>query len=209
MLLVSTLTNNVYITPNLDTKTLELGIRVWRRVREGTKHTALGMMHFFGQMRGAVQTRKAPVRVHKADDESNAVLAPPGIVDKGSKDKAGMLVCRCYRRDSDQNDEKGDQRGPKTDFGNRRECLAEAIKEEAEQVDQLIGNKYVPWLDGTAEGQLVNQSIVRSQNAMIYGSVLLSKPPFSSSILVRIGPHRNLQVWVGELIASHQSTAHG
>lgn len=117
--------------------------------------TALGTVHFLGKVRGAIQASEAPVRVDKSDDEGNAILLPAGVVDEGGKNEFGLLVRWRHRGHSDQDGEEGQERGVETNFGDRGECLAKAVEEEAEDVGYLVSNEDVPWLDGAEVTQSV------------------------------------------------------
>lgn len=78
-------------------------------------------------MGGAVQTGKAPVCVHEADDEGDSALLPTSVVNEGCEDKFGMLVRRGNCWYCDEDDDEGDQRCPKREFGNRGQRFAVAV----------------------------------------------------------------------------------
>ena len=59
------------------------------------------------EMRGAVETGEGPVSVDEADDESDSVLFPAGVVDEGREDELRILVCVCCCRNGDEDHDKG------------------------------------------------------------------------------------------------------
>ena len=63
--------------------------------------------NFLGHEGGAVETGKSPVGVDQTHDECNAARGPARVVDKGRKDKFGILVRGSFGRDDDEYHEKG------------------------------------------------------------------------------------------------------
>ena len=98
-------------------------------------------------MRCAVQAGECPVCVDQAHDEGDSVGRPASVVDKVGEHEPGFLVGRRPRRncyDDDQEREKGGVEGDRCDRG---QDFSVAVEEEAESIDQLIGDDDMPCLD--------------------------------------------------------------
>ena len=120
-------------------------------------------------MCGAVQAGEGPIGVYETDYEgyrahvyvsvcaglmadcvrnglTDAIGAPSGIIYEVCKDKLSGLVRRSFGRDSDEDDDKGDQGGVEGDVGDCRERSGVAIKQKGHEIDKLVGNDDMPRL---------------------------------------------------------------
>ena len=129
------------------------------RRHDGDRDVFLRLRDFLGQMRRRVETGEDPVRVDQPDDEGHAIRRPPGRIDEVAEDvlRAGVGVGAGGHRDQDhQVGDQGDVQGRLCDGGER---LADAVEEEAEEVDQLVRDDDVPGLDFTIANVLASTSI--------------------------------------------------
>ena len=97
---------------------------------DGDGDHPLGSVDLLGHVCRTVEAGKSPVRVDQADDKGDAIRSPAGVVDEVGEDEFGVLMGRRFRRDNDQDDEEGDQRGIECRGGNGGEDLAVAIEDE-------------------------------------------------------------------------------
>jgi hypothetical protein len=107
----------------------------------------LWAVDLFGEMGSTVETSERPVRVYETDDEGHTALLPASVVDESSKDELGVLMGWGDRRNRNEDNGEGYQRGPERGFGDCGEGLAIAVEEEAEYVCKLICEEDVPGLD--------------------------------------------------------------
>ena len=95
----------------------------------------------------AIQASECPVCVDQADNEGDPVGRPAGIVDEVCEHELGFLVGWGLCRNGHEDDEEGEQGGVQCDGRDRGQDLSVAVEEEAEGVDELVGNDDVPRLD--------------------------------------------------------------
>lgn len=117
--------------------------------QDGDGDVALRLGHFLGHVRGGVETGEDPVRVDETNNEGHAVGLPSGRVDKLRKDVVTTLVAASTGRDGNQDDEERDQRDVQRPLGHQRQCLAPAVEQVAEEVDQLVDHDAMPCFDDT------------------------------------------------------------
>lgn len=75
---------------------------------------------------------------------TDAVLGPTSVVDEVSKHELCMLMGRRFGRNSDQDDEEGNEGCPKGDMPEERQGSPVAVEKECKDVDDLVSDKDMP-----------------------------------------------------------------
>jgi len=117
------------------------------RSHDGNGNHLLGPMDLFGQMGRTIQASEAPIRVHEANDESNAPGLPSRAIDESRKYEFGMLMRGRDSWNCDQNDGERDKRCVQSDLGNCRKRSTVAIDKVANEVGDLVSYEDVPGFD--------------------------------------------------------------